>query len=90
MSHNSEKCCLDLGYDLLLGSIAVFYVVMAPYTKVEESFNIQVHLLILLQLISCKVFGFRAESYVFVNLALFLLWNSMENFGRSEFLLGMV
>ncbi|KAL2460917.1 Dol-P-Man:Man(7)GlcNAc(2)-PP-Dol alpha-1 [Abeliophyllum distichum] len=29
------------GYDLLLGSIAAFYVFMAPYTKVEESFNIQ-------------------------------------------------
>ncbi|CAI0548373.1 unnamed protein product [Linum tenue] len=29
------------GYDLLLGSIAAFYVLMAPYTKVEESFNIQ-------------------------------------------------
>ncbi|KAK6285375.1 hypothetical protein POUND7_011554 [Theobroma cacao] len=29
------------GYDLLLGSIAAFYVLMVPYTKVEESFNIQ-------------------------------------------------
>ncbi|KAL6505856.1 dolichyl-P-Man:Man(7)GlcNAc(2)-PP-dolichol alpha-1,6-mannosyltransferase [Orobanche hederae] len=29
------------GYDLLLGLIAAFYVFMAPYTKVEESFNIQ-------------------------------------------------
>ncbi|KAK8650481.1 hypothetical protein V6N13_140117 [Hibiscus sabdariffa] len=29
------------GYDLLLGSIAAFYVFMVPYTKVEESFNIQ-------------------------------------------------
>ncbi|KAG8391492.1 hypothetical protein BUALT_Bualt01G0193300 [Buddleja alternifolia] len=29
------------GYDLLLGSIAAFYVFMAPYTKVEESFNVQ-------------------------------------------------
>lgn len=34
-----------IGYDLLLGSIAAFYVFMAPYTKVEESFNIQVLLL---------------------------------------------
>ncbi|XP_057979719.1 dol-P-Man:Man(7)GlcNAc(2)-PP-Dol alpha-1,6-mannosyltransferase isoform X2 [Malania oleifera] len=29
------------GYDLLLGSVAVFYVFMVPYTKVEESFNVQ-------------------------------------------------
>ncbi|CAO2035977.1 unnamed protein product [Urochloa humidicola] len=29
------------GWDLLLGSIAAFYAVMAPYTKVEESFNVQ-------------------------------------------------
>ncbi|XP_059448601.1 dol-P-Man:Man(7)GlcNAc(2)-PP-Dol alpha-1,6-mannosyltransferase [Corylus avellana] len=29
------------GYDLLLGSIAAFYVIMVPYTKVEESFNVQ-------------------------------------------------
>ncbi|CAN1829412.1 Dol-P-Man:Man(7)GlcNAc(2)-PP-Dol alpha-1,6-mannosyltransferase [Linum perenne] len=29
------------GYDLLLGSIAAFYALMAPYTKVEESFNVQ-------------------------------------------------
>jgi hypothetical protein len=30
------------GYDLLLGSIAALYVFAVPYTKVEESFNIQV------------------------------------------------
>ena len=30
------------GYDVLLGSIAAFYVIMIPYTKVEESFNVQV------------------------------------------------
>ncbi|GLT51542.1 hypothetical protein SLA2020_249450 [Shorea laevis] len=29
------------GYDFLLGSIAAFYVFMVPYTKVEESFNVQ-------------------------------------------------
>ncbi|XP_063940959.1 dol-P-Man:Man(7)GlcNAc(2)-PP-Dol alpha-1,6-mannosyltransferase isoform X2 [Daucus carota subsp. sativus] len=29
------------GYDMILGSIAAFYVVMIPYTKVEESFNVQ-------------------------------------------------
>ncbi|KQJ83885.1 dol-P-Man:Man(7)GlcNAc(2)-PP-Dol alpha-1,6-mannosyltransferase isoform X2 [Brachypodium distachyon] len=31
----------DYGWDLLLGSIAAFYAVMVPYTKVEESFNVQ-------------------------------------------------
>ncbi|KAJ0025757.1 hypothetical protein Pint_07276 [Pistacia integerrima] len=30
------------GYDLLLGSFAAFYVLKVPYTKVEESFNVQV------------------------------------------------
>jgi hypothetical protein len=30
------------GWDLMLGSIAAFYAVMVPYTKVEESFNVQV------------------------------------------------
>ncbi|KAG2573729.1 hypothetical protein PVAP13_7KG272855 [Panicum virgatum] len=29
------------GWDLMLGSIAAFYAVMAPYNKVEESFNVQ-------------------------------------------------
>ncbi|CAH1416242.1 unnamed protein product [Lactuca virosa] len=29
------------GYDVLLGSIAAFYVLMVPFTKVEESFNVQ-------------------------------------------------
>ncbi|CAM0903527.1 unnamed protein product [Alopecurus aequalis] len=29
------------GWDLMLGSIAAFYAVMVPYTKVEESFNVQ-------------------------------------------------
>nr|XP_025880830.1 dol-P-Man:Man(7)GlcNAc(2)-PP-Dol alpha-1,6-mannosyltransferase isoform X5 [Oryza sativa Japonica Group] len=31
----------EYGWDLLLGSIAAFYAVMVPYTKVEESFNVQ-------------------------------------------------
>ncbi|XP_065859117.1 dol-P-Man:Man(7)GlcNAc(2)-PP-Dol alpha-1,6-mannosyltransferase [Euphorbia lathyris] len=31
----------QIGYDLMLGSIATFYVLMVPYTKVEESFNVQ-------------------------------------------------
>nr|CAB3485301.1 unnamed protein product [Digitaria exilis] len=29
------------GWDIMLGSIAAFYAVMTPYTKVEESFNVQ-------------------------------------------------
>ncbi|XAR54202.1 Dolichyl-P-Man:Man(7)GlcNAc(2)-PP-dolichol alpha-1,6-mannosyltransferase [Bertholletia excelsa] len=41
MGRQSSKF-LDLyGYDLLLGSIAAFYVFSVPYTKVEESFNVQ-------------------------------------------------
>jgi hypothetical protein len=35
-------CLAGWGWDLLLGSIAAFYAVLAPYTKVEESFNVQV------------------------------------------------
>ncbi|KAL5061491.1 hypothetical protein RYX36_023228 [Vicia faba] len=31
----------NYGYDFLLGSIAAFYIFMVPYTKVEESFNVQ-------------------------------------------------
>lgn len=37
-----------IGWDFLLGSVAAFYVIMVPYTKVEESFNVQVSLLLLL------------------------------------------
>ncbi|KAL0379794.1 UNVERIFIED_CONTAM: Dol-P-Man:Man(7)GlcNAc(2)-PP-Dol alpha-1,6-mannosyltransferase [Sesamum angustifolium] len=37
----SSKFMQLYGDDLLLGSIAAFYVFMAPYTKVEESFNVQ-------------------------------------------------
>lgn len=52
------------GYDILLGSIAAFYVIMVPYTKVEESFNIQV-----LFIISSYAFFFlvcfnRMEAYI--------------------------
>lgn len=36
-----SKFLRDFGWDLLLGSIAAFYVIMIPYTKVEESFNVQ-------------------------------------------------
>lgn len=41
--------CYVLGYDLLLRSIAAFYVFMVPYTKVEESFNVQVPFIVLPQ-----------------------------------------
>ncbi|KAM7261106.1 hypothetical protein ACFE04_026581 [Oxalis oulophora] len=37
----SSKFHQNYGYDLILGSIAAFYVLMVPYTKVEESFNVQ-------------------------------------------------
>lgn len=33
------------GWDLLLGSIGAFYAIVVPYTKVEESFNVQVWLI---------------------------------------------
>ncbi|KAF7814727.1 dol-P-Man:Man(7)GlcNAc(2)-PP-Dol alpha-1,6-mannosyltransferase [Senna tora] len=41
MASDSSKFWERYGYDLLLGSIAAFYVLMVPYTKVEESFNVQ-------------------------------------------------
>ncbi|KAK4793421.1 hypothetical protein SAY86_023856 [Trapa natans] len=41
MASKFSKVLKLYGYDLLLGSIAAFYVFMAPYTKVEESFNVQ-------------------------------------------------
>ncbi|KAK9273475.1 hypothetical protein L1049_018285 [Liquidambar formosana] len=41
MTCKSPKFLELYGYDLLLGSIAAFYVFMVPYTKVEESFNVQ-------------------------------------------------
>ncbi|KAJ8565549.1 hypothetical protein K7X08_008125 [Anisodus acutangulus] len=41
MARKSEKFLELYGYDMLLGSIAAFYVFMVPYTKVEESFNVQ-------------------------------------------------
>nr|GEX26138.1 dol-P-Man:Man(7)GlcNAc(2)-PP-Dol alpha-1,6-mannosyltransferase isoform X1 [Tanacetum cinerariifolium] len=39
--HRSSNFMSNYGYDLLLGSIAAFYVFMVPFTKVEESFNLQ-------------------------------------------------
>ncbi|KAG5627089.1 hypothetical protein H5410_012307 [Solanum commersonii] len=41
MARKYDKFLELYGYDLLLGSIAAFYVLMVPYTKVEESFNVQ-------------------------------------------------
>ncbi|XP_022155722.1 dol-P-Man:Man(7)GlcNAc(2)-PP-Dol alpha-1,6-mannosyltransferase [Momordica charantia] len=41
MASKSSKFLQRFGYDLLLASIVVFYAFMAPYTKVEESFNVQ-------------------------------------------------
>ncbi|KAL6130555.1 hypothetical protein ACLB2K_068934 [Fragaria x ananassa] len=41
MASKSSKFLERFGYDVLLGSVAAFYVFMAPYTKVEESFNVQ-------------------------------------------------
>ncbi|KAG2672089.1 hypothetical protein I3843_13G022600 [Carya illinoinensis] len=41
MAPKSSTFLERYGYDLLLGSIAAFYVIMIPYTKVEESFNVQ-------------------------------------------------
>ncbi|KEH17914.1 putative dolichyl-P-Man:Man(7)GlcNAc(2)-PP-dolichol alpha-1,6-mannosyltransferase [Medicago truncatula] len=38
---SSSTFVKNYGYDLVLGSIAAFYIVMIPYTKVEESFNVQ-------------------------------------------------
>nr|CAD1818518.1 unnamed protein product [Ananas comosus var. bracteatus] len=36
-----SKLLQEFGWDLMLGSIAAFYAFMVPYTKVEESFNVQ-------------------------------------------------
>ncbi|XP_026389911.1 dol-P-Man:Man(7)GlcNAc(2)-PP-Dol alpha-1,6-mannosyltransferase-like [Papaver somniferum] len=39
--NKSWQILQSYGWDLLLGFIAMFYVLMVPYTKVEESFNVQ-------------------------------------------------
>lgn len=36
-----SKFLCNFWWDLVLGSIAAFYLIMVPYTKVEESFNVQ-------------------------------------------------
>ncbi|XP_025618147.1 dol-P-Man:Man(7)GlcNAc(2)-PP-Dol alpha-1,6-mannosyltransferase [Arachis hypogaea] len=41
MASKSGTFLQRYGYDFLLGSVAAFYVFMVPYTKVEESFNVQ-------------------------------------------------
>ncbi|XP_038874511.1 dol-P-Man:Man(7)GlcNAc(2)-PP-Dol alpha-1,6-mannosyltransferase isoform X1 [Benincasa hispida] len=41
MAPKSSKFLERFRYDLLLGSIVAFYAFMVPYTKVEESFNVQ-------------------------------------------------
>lgn len=41
MACNSGKFLDNYGYDLILGSVAALYVLTVPYTKVEESFNMQ-------------------------------------------------
>uniref|UniRef100_A0A7N1A589 Mannosyltransferase n=1 Tax=Kalanchoe fedtschenkoi TaxID=63787 RepID=A0A7N1A589_KALFE len=41
MNRKASTFMKSYGYDLILGSIAAFYVLMVPYTKVEESFNVQ-------------------------------------------------
>lgn len=40
-SSSFSKFLKIYGYDIVLGLIAAFYVVAVPYTKVEESFNVQ-------------------------------------------------
>ncbi|GAB2284288.1 dolichyl-P-Man:Man(7)GlcNAc(2)-PP-dolichol alpha-1,6-mannosyltransferase [Dionaea muscipula] len=41
MDGQARKFLRQYGYDMVLGSIAAFYVFTVPYTKVEESFNMQ-------------------------------------------------
>ncbi|CAH9097925.1 unnamed protein product [Cuscuta epithymum] len=41
LAGNSASFFTLYGYDMLLGLIAAFYVLAVPYTKVEESFNVQ-------------------------------------------------
>uniref|UniRef100_A0A2P2JMF5 Mannosyltransferase n=1 Tax=Rhizophora mucronata TaxID=61149 RepID=A0A2P2JMF5_RHIMU len=41
MSWRLSQLHRHYGYDAVLGSIAAFYVFSVPYTKVEESFNVQ-------------------------------------------------
>ncbi|KAK9749155.1 hypothetical protein RND81_02G105900 [Saponaria officinalis] len=41
MARKSSKIPDQYGYDLILGLVAAFYVFAVPFTKVEESFNLQ-------------------------------------------------
>ncbi|GAB2232333.1 hypothetical protein Droror1_Dr00011365 [Drosera rotundifolia] len=41
MDSKTRKFLHKYGYDMILGSISAFYVLTVPYTKVEESFNMQ-------------------------------------------------
>ncbi|XP_010933573.1 dol-P-Man:Man(7)GlcNAc(2)-PP-Dol alpha-1,6-mannosyltransferase isoform X2 [Elaeis guineensis] len=40
-NEKSSEFFRNYGWDVILGTIASFYVIMIPYTKVEESFNVQ-------------------------------------------------
>ena len=66
------------GYDLLLGSIAAFYVFAIPYTKVEESFNIQV-----LQL-SHKTISNKLVFYFFIFLSVKAMHDILYHRHRLE------
>jgi len=79
----SETFLQRYGYDLLLASIAALYVLTIPYTKVEESFNVQVSL-------SLFIFFFLnlfAYFYLFIIYLCFLKamhdilyhWTNLEN-----------
>ncbi|MQL75240.1 hypothetical protein Taro_007618 [Colocasia esculenta] len=61
------------GWDLLLGSIAAFYVFTVPYTKVEESFNVQ----LLCVLLFCSIRVYRLIANVPPLTSAFASWMSI-------------